>query len=97
MSRRLHLGLECLGRDHQAEVRLRGGAARHGFVVRVEVRVVVDLEARWLEGGCDLDRRRTINGLVLVVQWQSFVAGTEMYLFPNGILHRGLRNGRHGR
>lgn len=50
----LHLGLEGVGRDDDAEVRLARRAAGHGLVVGVQVGVVEDFEAGGLEGGCYL-------------------------------------------
>ena len=55
MSRRLHLALELLARDHDAEVRLLRRDAAHGLVVRVEEGVVVDFEVGGVEGGCYLE------------------------------------------
>lgn len=49
MARRLHLGLESVGRDDEPEVRLLRRAADHGLMVRVLVRVIEDLEARRLK------------------------------------------------
>lgn len=43
MPRRLHLALERLGCDNEAEVSLGGSIARHGRMVCMEMRVVVDL------------------------------------------------------
>jgi hypothetical protein len=55
VSRRLHLGLEGLGCDDEPEMCLLGRDALHRLVVRVEVRVVVDLERGGLEGSGDLE------------------------------------------
>jgi len=52
----LHLGGEGGRRDDEAEVRLPRGAAGHGRVVGVQVRVVVDLEARGVQRRRELPR-----------------------------------------
>ena len=44
MSRRLHFGLERVRSDDEAEMRFARGIAYHGFVVGVQVRVIVDFE-----------------------------------------------------
>jgi hypothetical protein len=54
VTRGLHLALETVRGDIDAEMGLARGAPRHGFMVGVFVRVVEDLEAGWGEGGCDL-------------------------------------------
>ena len=48
------LAAELGRRDDEAEVRLTRDDAAHGHVLRVQVRVVVDLEPRRCEGGGDL-------------------------------------------
>lgn len=58
VSRGLHLRLEGLGCDDNSEVRLLGRDALHRLVVRMEVRVVVDVEGGGLEGGGDLGAKR---------------------------------------
>lgn len=43
MSRGLHLRFESLGRDDYSEVRFSRSTILHGFVVRMQMGVVVDL------------------------------------------------------
>ena len=54
MPRRLHLGLERLGGDEHAEMRLFGHAALHRLMVCVLVGVVVDLKCSRMQGCDDL-------------------------------------------
>lgn len=51
---RLHLRLELLGCDDDPEMRLLGCASGHGFVVRVQVGVVMDFEGGGLKCCGDL-------------------------------------------
>jgi hypothetical protein len=55
---RLHLGLERVGDDGDAEVGFFGCAALHGFVVGVQVGVVEDLQGCWMESFLDLWQSR---------------------------------------
>lgn len=55
VTRGLHLALEPLRGDVDAEMGFARGAPRHGFVVSVFVRIIEDLEAGWGESGCYLD------------------------------------------
>jgi hypothetical protein len=50
----LALGLELVRDDDESEVSLPGGAALHGLVVGVQMRVIVDLKGSRLESGGDL-------------------------------------------
>lgn len=88
---RLHLGPEGLRGDDEPEVRLARSAAGHGLVVRVEVRVVVNLERRRGEGGCDLFYEKEGRSLVFGLGSGGWVALIgRMYLFPDRVLHGGL-------
>ena len=46
--------MRVTGRASLPEVCFFRGLAGHGFVVGVEVGVVVDFESGWVEGSCDL-------------------------------------------
>jgi hypothetical protein len=72
---------------------LSGGDTAHGRVVRVEVRVVVDLERGGLEGGGDLEEWRRSVGFRVNIEG-SLVDGRQGYLLPDHIGKRSLR--RHG-
>lgn len=51
---RLHFGLEGFRCDDEPEVSFARGAVFHGFVVGVEVGVIVDFERGGGESSCDL-------------------------------------------
>jgi len=61
---RLHLGVESVRGDDHAKVCLAGGSVFHGLVVRVKMRVIVDLESLGIEGCGDLCSNKILNGSV---------------------------------
>lgn len=56
------------GQDYGAsvpEVGLPGRAARHGFVVSMQVRIIVDLQGQRVKGGCDLGSENAVSKIFL--------------------------------